>query len=341
MSIQVFQSDARLLADCIPPKSVDLVFTSPPYWKCRDYGHPDQIGQEETPDLYLKAIYAAIDSWRQLLRPHASVFINIKDTFRGGVLAGIPARFEVAAEEHGWLVTNRAIWAKDRGVPERNSYRLVNRYEYIFQLAQKRRFFFDLYALKEHLAQPSNPGDVWNIPQMPSKSEHLAPFPTELARRVILLACPERICPQCGQPHTRRLEPDNQLNPERKQSRRAREIYEASNLTDEHLTAIRAVGISDAGKGRKTQNGANKNAVQTQKLAQEAKEVLGGYFREFTFAPKMQVGWNTCECDVAPIPGVVLDPFMGSGTTLLAARELGRSAIGGDLNPLPTGFSEE
>ncbi len=41
----------------------------------------------------------------------------------------------------------------------------------------------------------------------------------------------------------------------------------------------------------------------------------------------------TCQCNAATHPGVVLDPFMGSGTVAQVAIETGRNWVGGELNP--------
>lgn len=52
-------------------------------------------------------------------------------------------------------------------------------------------------------------------------------------------------------------------------------------------------------------------------------------------SPPMSIthGWQpTCTCNADTRPGIVLDPFIGSGTTAMVARKHGRHAIGLDLN---------
>ena len=149
--------------------------------------------------------------------------------------------------------------------------------------------------------------------------------------RAITLSCPKEVCTECYKPRRRIVERTAELVPTRPQARRALELAKEKGLTPEHIAAIQATGISDAGKARRVQNGTDRNADAVRKLATEAKEMLGGYFREFTFAKRKSIGWTDCGCGAPFMPGVVLDPFMGTGTTLEVANCMGRSAIGIDL----------
>lgn len=48
---------------------------------------------------------------------------------------------------------------------------------------------------------------------------------------------------------------------------------------------------------------------------------------------KAVVGWSDCGCGAEYEPGILIDPFMGSGTTALTALKLGRRFTGIDTNP--------
>lgn len=141
----------------------------------------------------------------------------------------------------------------------------------------------------------------------------------------------------------------------RPQRRRAEELAAAAGLTTAHIAAIRSVGITDVGKARQTQSGTGRNKAEVQALADEAKAVLKGYYREFligdtvnlrsvwTVDATLSSGGHTamfppaliepCIKAGCPVGGTVLDPFLGAGTTAAVADRLGRSCIGIELNP--------
>lgn len=331
--VRVFKADARHLP--FAASTVDLVITSPPYWQKRDYGLKNQIGQEPTPEDYVETLIECLRDWGRVLRPTGSIFLNIGDTYENGCLAGVPALLQSAARADGWTVRNRIVWAKSQGMPSPVKNRLVSRHEFILHLVKSKDYYYDLHGYSKYLGRNGNPGDVWHIDVKPSKKSHLAPFPPELVHRAVLAACPQQVCPKCGKPRKRILRRTKKLDPSRPQARRAMEIYEESDiLTEEHIEAVQATGISDAGKAKQFQDGTGRNAERVQELAAEAKEVLGGYFREFTFAKKETAGFTECDCSTEYQPGVVLDPFSGSGTALKAAAEMGRVALGTDLKPV-------
>lgn len=63
----------------------------------------------------------------------------------------------------------------------------------------------------------------------------------------------------------------------------------------------------------------------TDEIANYGKEEMG---------VRKTVGWRaSCECNASIVPATVLDPFVGSGTTVAVAQSLGRRGVGTDLNP--------
>ncbi|WP_277554877.1 DNA-methyltransferase [Halobaculum limi] len=367
----VFEADARYItpedtetdhdrADDIPLEedSIDLILTSPPYWKKRKYfddGEEIELGQETKVQDYVTHLVDALERWKAFLRPTGSVFLNIGDTFKNKSLQGVPGLFAQEAQDRGWTIRNEITWKKPNGVPSPVSDRLVNRHEQIFHLVLNDDYFYDREGYIDIYDTGSNPDDIWEIAHDRNTGNHLAPFPRELVSRAIALGCPPAVCDECGEPHRRVTNKDMRglvsdasseelvrhlikyeyykLNPRRDQARRAiKKFIESDELGSEHLRAVQAVGISDAGKALEYQTGAGHNEKSVQELADDAKDVLGGYFREFTFPQRQTVSWESCECDADPVPGRVLDPFAGSGTTLGVASELGYDAYGADLD---------
>jgi site-specific DNA-methyltransferase (adenine-specific) len=78
----------------IEPGSIDMMMTSPPFWKLRNYipsDHPDkakEIGQEPTPGEYLATMLRLVDRTATKLARHGSVCVEIGDTFAGSGGAG-------------------------------------------------------------------------------------------------------------------------------------------------------------------------------------------------------------------------------------------------------------
>lgn len=321
-----FQADARRVA--LTENSVDLILTSPAYWQKRDYEVKKQIGQEKTVRGFVGSLIQIMNGWKPALKKSGSVFINIGDSYKNGCLLEIPSLFAASANRAGWKLRHRIVWEKPNSTPHAANRRLALREEYILHFTLSDSYYSDLEGYKEKFGSVSN---IWRINPSLHQGEHLAPFPEELVERILYLSCPKYVCSVCDVPFVRQVEATAELDESRTQARRALEIFKESNLTFEHIKAIQAVGISDAGKAIKFQNGAGKNGDEVRRLALEAKAVLGGYFREFTFAKKHTAGWKGCDCERAIQPGLVYDPFAGTKTTLRVAAKLGLSAIGSDL----------
>jgi DNA modification methylase len=60
---------------------VQMCVTSPPYFGLRDYGHPGQIGLEKTPAEFVAALVEVFDGVRELLADDGVLWLNLGDSY--------------------------------------------------------------------------------------------------------------------------------------------------------------------------------------------------------------------------------------------------------------------
>lgn len=96
----------------IPDKSIDVIITSPPYYQQRQYDAKDEIGQEKTPEDYIKKMLEVAIELRRVLKDSGSYFLNIGDKFINKNQQLIPFRLAIEMQKNGWLIRNTIIWYK-------------------------------------------------------------------------------------------------------------------------------------------------------------------------------------------------------------------------------------
>ena len=79
---------ALAVLQTLPSHAVQCCVTSPPFYGLRDYGTPDQIGREPTPDAYVAALVEVFRAVRRVLRDDGSLWLNLGDSFTGSANAG-------------------------------------------------------------------------------------------------------------------------------------------------------------------------------------------------------------------------------------------------------------
>ena len=149
---------------------------------------------------------------------------------------------------------------------------------------------------------------VWDIPTKPFSDAHFATYPEELVSNCIKAGCPEQVCMKCGKVR----EP-------------VFSRQDVGEISVNDLCPTCGKTFSKHSINNKNKEGHTSMDSSTAKIAKEGIPVK-------LCNTDYKTGLSDCGCGAEFKPGIVLDPFFGSGTTGVAAMKLGRDWLGLELN---------
>ena len=133
----------------IEDNSIRCCITSPPYYKCRNYGHSEQIGLESTVEEYIEKLCNVFDLIKPKLTDDGNLFVNLGDKYdKDKSLMLMPTNFAEQMKKNGWILRNDIIWYKPNFQPSPVTDRLTNAYEHIFHFTKNRNYYYDLDSIR-------------------------------------------------------------------------------------------------------------------------------------------------------------------------------------------------
>lgn len=85
---RIYTGDALAVLSEMDAQSVDCIITSPTYYGLRDYGISGQIGKESTPEEYIDRLVAVFHEAKRILKDDGTLWINIGDSYNGSGKGG-------------------------------------------------------------------------------------------------------------------------------------------------------------------------------------------------------------------------------------------------------------
>lgn len=314
-----------------------------------------QLGLEPTPELYIKHLRDIFAEIKRVLKITGTCWVNIGDSYSNKdennpskCMVMIPERFAFMMIDLGYILRNKIIWHKPNPMPSSVKDRFNTTYEMLYLFSKSKKYWFDLDAVREEhkpeslkrikgnwnghrepmssfqgmdikkMCSPSgkNPGDIiemskeewleycnylwdlsneypdfFSINTQSFPEAHFAVFPTKLCEKPILAGCPAAVCKHCGIVRMR--------------------------VTKKGDLVSSSPDIPMAIKPRSFAQ----NKLEKQNLPKDPWGSLPRRERE-------TIGWTNCQCKGIDKyePGVILDPFGGSGTISIEAEKLDRSS---------------
>lgn len=129
-----------------PDNSINCTVTSPPYWGQREYDTKNSIGHEGSFDEYMQRLIGVFDQVYRVTAKDGSLWLNIGDRYHNKNLMGMPWRVALALKERGWILRNDIIWNKVRMTQSAKD-RLRDLHEYVFHFVKNPKYYYDRKAI--------------------------------------------------------------------------------------------------------------------------------------------------------------------------------------------------
>ena len=319
VSPMFFLGDAVSILRQIPKESIDFCMTSPPYWGKREYENGG-IGLEYDYSEYIAKLSEVFGEVKRTLKPTGSFWLNLGDVYHKKSLLGLPWRIALhLIDSQGWILRNSVIGNKVKGGPDNTKDRLRNIHENIFHLVKSSRgYYYDADAIRT------------------------TPQKARVVNGSIVSATGVT-----GVRYRRQIELSSDLSSSEKEA--------ATQDLQSMLGQIERGEIADfrmiiRGQQRTTHSPSGRISGRARELHEK-----GFYFLKYhpkgakpsdvwDIIPEDSQGrrlhFSAYPEDICRIPilatcpedGIALDPFCGTGTTMLVASLLGRKSIGIDIS---------
>ena len=315
---KIICGDSLYLMKEIPSESVHLIITSPPYYKQRDYGMG--IGNEDKFDDYIENLCRFFHECVRVLRDDGSIIFNVGDKYENSSLLLAPYRFAIESlKREPVKLVNNITWVKLNPTPRQFKRRLVSSTEPFFHFVKSDDYYYDVDAFMNHLDRKKSNGNrnngnigkkYFDLIEQSSLSDE----EKSMAKRELVEVIQEV---KTGKLDSFRMK----IRGLHSQPFGGQEGGRKIQLEKKGFTIIRIHG----------------NSLKRDVIECPVETIKGGrhpaVYPEYIIIQFINL--LTKEDDI------VLDPFIGSGTTALACKKLNRHYIGFEINPEYCEYAEE
>lgn len=311
--------DSAFLLKQLPDNTIDLVVTSPPYFQQRDYNSVGiGVGHERTVEAYIDSLLEVFSEVVRVVKPSGNIVYNIGDKYLNSSLLLVPYRFAIkATSQHPVRLVNDITWVKKNPTPRQFNRRLVSSTEPFFHFSKGANYYYDrdgFFAQKRKAKQHE-----------PSS--------------------------RLGEKYRKLIEDSDLLEQSKKKANKALDEVIKEVRKGEiqgfrmKIKGIHAEAFGGQEGGRKSQMERNGFTVirihgkgMKKDVMNSTVESIPGNKHTAIFPASIIRELVKLLC---PKGGVVLDPYLGSGTTAVAAVKEYRHYIGIDIDPVYCGLAKE